>query len=398
MAVIRALTMLLKADGSSVEKVTKSALKTLENFQKRAENAAGTGGFGRYLQTPHFVRPVNRTLIEQETRNEMAARVKSMRAQTVAASISAEAENRLFGGPRAIAAASVSGATLGVAVEVGFLGSLKAAFGRGSTVGVLTKTLMGGDAVMGLGIGAAKVNELSQAVEKLALASGEGGDAWRGAMADVLRAIPVVSPLGDAMARMWGLLSRETQAVAAINRMASWTDKVSDAIGAVIKLREESAASMAAADAGFAHESLARYYRHDETATARLQAMAARDAEYAEADQKLKAGMGGQSAEKMRTDLQAIGAEMRKTYPGAYKMPGWTPGNSEQWNQWMGLKGQAETLERTLGKLAILQAEYDHKRLLAAMDLAGAFAAIDEDASKRNEAAISERTDRQIAA
>jgi hypothetical protein len=116
-----------------------------------------------------------------------------------------------------IAPGAVSaGKDAGEVTAKSLLSSLNDEVGKRSTFGKISKLLAGGGVIGGLGIAAHVFDGLTLEAENFALALDKGGDASRKAGAELLTQIPIVGKLGEAGARIWGIVSGETAYVARI--------------------------------------------------------------------------------------------------------------------------------------------------------------------------------------
>ncbi len=111
-------------------------------------------------------------------------------------------------GPRGIAIHREAGTNLGVAFtdgisrgmrqgEGGVLRTLKGMFGRGSTMGLLMKTLMGSGALMAVGVGAHAFAGLGQGIEAAVIAFRLGDSTFGKALATIASHIPIVGSLAQ---------------------------------------------------------------------------------------------------------------------------------------------------------------------------------------------------------
>ena len=115
------------------------------------------------------LRQINRSAFEQQVRDEQASEIRRLRAETQIAKVKEEANLRLYG-PAMNAAVEDAGTKSGTT----FLDKLNDVFGRGSSTTRLMRTLMGGGALMAIGLAAREFERMGADVEKLAVDIGTG--------------------------------------------------------------------------------------------------------------------------------------------------------------------------------------------------------------------------------
>jgi hypothetical protein len=144
------LAVKVTASSEGLRQELNNDAEEIKRFHKRARQGidttndavnAGQRSMRLYYQTQS--RSAARGFIEQQTRDEMAARIRAMRAESMRAKVGAEVSQRLFGGPVAVDAAEKSGEDLAGHQGKGFLKELQMQFGRSSSFAKTMKLMAG---------------------------------------------------------------------------------------------------------------------------------------------------------------------------------------------------------------------------------------------------------------
>lgn len=197
---------------------------------------------------------VNRSAIEQQVRDEMAARIHAMRGEAAKANIADEVNRRLFGGTakRGTSVAGVAsgagaeGKAAGQAYAGSFFDELNGMAGKRSILGKSMKLLMGGGVIGALGMASGEFNALTQVAEKFAMSLNKGPEAARAATAELLLSIPVVGRLAEGFDRIGGLISGDTAYVARLTQEAENLNAVTDSWAHGLKIAQEYQAKITA--------------------------------------------------------------------------------------------------------------------------------------------------------
>jgi hypothetical protein len=162
----------------SIARETQRGLRMAQETMARSANDAG--GLARmrtFYQTQS--RMLSRNAVEQQTRDEMATRIKEMRRAADRANIAGTVNAKLFGDTSTTrAAVQEAGAAAGKTYHDGFIASMGSMFGRGSFATKTLKMLKASGPALAIGLGAKLFEHSTAAIaEAMNKARGEGGSA-----------------------------------------------------------------------------------------------------------------------------------------------------------------------------------------------------------------------------
>lgn len=234
------LNVMLTANASQFSATMKASRKDIDQVNAAVER--GQRSMKAFYETQN--RATSRGFVEQKTRDEMAARIKAMRAATLNDKVAAEVNQRLFGGTPAVAKAAEDAGkiaskhfTAAIAPSSkGFLDNMKGMFGEESKWGKVFKLFAGTGAVAGLSMAANQFNELTIKAEAFALALHRADGSASELAADLLTSIPIVGKLGEGLARVWSIMSGEAAAIEDLKRSTANTNAVTDAMASRMKI------------------------------------------------------------------------------------------------------------------------------------------------------------------
>ena len=247
---------------ASLTAEAKAARDAIERVN--SEVRSGSRSMKAFYETQ--ARASGRTGEERDVRNVMAAKIRSMREEARNTRVAEEVNRQLFGDSNKLReinrtqgeqlvrdrmaamlraqrkeAAKVQAIMPAPAPKSGgmLMGLMKEDWWKASSGGLAMKAMMGGGAIGFADMAAQRVLRLATRVEDLALAYDRGEMSGREMAAEILREIPIVGKLGDAIAKTWGLISGETAAVDRIKRETAAIDRMTQSMKAAAAAREK---------------------------------------------------------------------------------------------------------------------------------------------------------------
>lgn len=139
-------------------------------------------------------RAAERGFVEQQVRDEMAARIKAMRAAVLDKSIQEEASRRLFGAIP-VEEAAKEGSKAGEAAGEGFLNSLKRTLGGRSTTKDVIEIFRGAGPIAAVALGARAIREVAEGAEKIRATIADASKTWGDVFDTSLKSLPIISDL-----------------------------------------------------------------------------------------------------------------------------------------------------------------------------------------------------------
>jgi hypothetical protein len=121
----------------------------------------------------------------------------------------------------------------------GFLKDLSGSFGRGSDFTKILKTLAGSGAVMGLNLLAKEALHFSEKMKDVAEASTKGADEQARSYAELLKSVPIVGKIGEALANIYDVASGTSAYVAELKHATDEQEKYTEWLKASSKAAKE---------------------------------------------------------------------------------------------------------------------------------------------------------------